>query len=75
VLIAEIAEKKNIPIKFLESILLQLKQQNILESKKGKVVDTCWQHLQKKPALRRCTGSSRADCHAALREPQLLPEM
>ena len=36
VLIAEIAEKKNIPIKFLESILLQLKQQNILESKKGK---------------------------------------
>lgn len=36
VLIAEIAERKNIPIKFLESILLQLKQQNILESKKGK---------------------------------------
>jgi Rrf2 family protein len=36
VLIAEIAEKKNIPIKFLENILLQLKQNNILESKKGK---------------------------------------
>jgi Rrf2 family protein len=36
VLIAEIATKKKIPIKFLESILLQLKQNNILESKKGK---------------------------------------
>ena len=36
VLIADIAEKKCIPIKFLESILLQLKQHKILESKKGK---------------------------------------
>lgn len=36
VLIAEIAEKKNIPIKFLESILLELKKSGILESKKGK---------------------------------------
>jgi Rrf2 family protein len=36
ILIAEIAEKKKIPIKFLENILLQLKQNNILESKKGK---------------------------------------
>lgn len=36
VLIAEIAGKKNIPIKFLESILLHLKNHNILESKKGK---------------------------------------
>jgi Rrf2 family protein len=36
VLIADIAEKKHIPIKFLESILLLLKQNNILESKKGK---------------------------------------
>ena len=36
VLIAEISQKKNIPIKFLETILLQLKQKNILESKKGK---------------------------------------
>ena len=36
VLIAEIAETKKIPIKFLESILLLLKQNNILESKKGK---------------------------------------
>jgi len=36
VLIADIAEKKCIPIKFLESILLQLKQNKILESKKGK---------------------------------------
>ena len=36
VLIADIAEKKCIPIKFLESILLLLKQHNILESKKGK---------------------------------------
>ncbi len=36
ILIAEIAEAKKIPIKFLESILLLLKQNNILESKKGK---------------------------------------
>ncbi|RYY44538.1 MAG: Rrf2 family transcriptional regulator [Chitinophagaceae bacterium] len=36
VLIAEISEKKQIPIKFLETILLQLKQRNILDSKKGK---------------------------------------
>lgn len=36
VLIAEIARKKKIPVKFLESILLQLKQKNILGSKKGK---------------------------------------
>ena len=36
ILIADIAEKKCIPIKFLESILLQLKQHKILESKKGK---------------------------------------
>lgn len=36
VLIAEIAKKKKIPVKFLESILLELKQKGILESKKGK---------------------------------------
>jgi len=36
VLIAEIADKKNIPIKFLENILLELKNHQILESKKGK---------------------------------------
>lgn len=36
VLISEIARKKKIPIKFLESILLQLKQNEILDSKKGK---------------------------------------
>jgi Rrf2 family protein len=36
VLIAEIAENKRIPIKFLETILLLLKQHHILESKKGK---------------------------------------
>jgi Rrf2 family protein len=36
VLIAEIASSKKIPIKFLESILLLLKQRNILDSKKGK---------------------------------------
>ena len=36
VLIAEISQKKKIPIKFLETILLQLKQKNILESKKSK---------------------------------------
>jgi len=36
VLISEIAESKNIPIKFLEFILLELKKAGILESKKGK---------------------------------------
>ena len=36
VLIAEIAEKKTIPIKFLENILLELKKAGILDSKKGK---------------------------------------
>jgi Rrf2 family protein len=36
VLISEIAAKKKIPIKFLESILLELKKADILDSKKGK---------------------------------------
>lgn len=36
VLIADIADEKNIPLKFLESILLLLKNQGILNSKKGK---------------------------------------
>lgn len=36
VLISEISEKKSIPLKFLESILLQLKKEGILGSKKGK---------------------------------------
>jgi len=36
VLISDIAIKKRIPIKFLENILLQLKNEGILQSKKGK---------------------------------------
>ena len=36
VLIAEIASKKKIPLKFLENILLELKKAGLLESKKGK---------------------------------------
>ncbi len=36
VLISEISRKKKIPIKFLETILLELKQAQILDSKKGK---------------------------------------
>jgi Rrf2 family protein len=36
VLISEIATKKHIPLKFLENILLQLKNAGVLESKKGK---------------------------------------
>lgn len=36
VLIAEIAEKKQIPLKFLENILLELKKAGLLDSKKGK---------------------------------------
>jgi Rrf2 family protein len=35
-LIAEIAKKKKIPLKFLENILLELKNAGILDSKKGK---------------------------------------
>jgi Rrf2 family protein len=36
VLISEIAKKKKIPLKFLENILLQLKKDGVLDSKKGK---------------------------------------
>ena len=36
VLIAEISKKKKIPLKFLENILLELRKEGILESKKGK---------------------------------------
>jgi Rrf2 family protein len=36
ILISEIAGKKNIPLKFLENILLELKHEGILDSKKGK---------------------------------------
>jgi Rrf2 family protein len=36
ILISDIAEKKKIPLKFLESILLELKKADILDSKKGK---------------------------------------
>ena len=36
VLIADLAERENIPRKFLEAILLELKNAGILKSKKGK---------------------------------------
>lgn len=36
VLISEISKKKKIPLKFLETILLELKKADILDSKKGK---------------------------------------
>jgi Rrf2 family protein len=36
VLIAEVAEKEGIPQKFLEAILLELKKEGFLESRKGK---------------------------------------
>ncbi len=35
-LIAEISDKKRIPLKFLEAILLELRKGGVLESKKGK---------------------------------------
>lgn len=35
-LIAEISKKRRIPLKFLENILLELKNEGVLESKKGK---------------------------------------
>ncbi len=36
VLISDISRQKKIPLKFLENILLQLRKEGILESKKGK---------------------------------------
>jgi Rrf2 family protein len=36
VLIAEIAKRKRIPLKFLENILLEMRKAGLLESKKGK---------------------------------------
>lgn len=36
ILISEIAEQKHIPLKFLENILLELKNDGVLDSKKGK---------------------------------------
>ncbi len=36
VLISEISQKRKIPLKFLENILLELKKEGLLESKKGK---------------------------------------
>ena len=36
ILISEISEKKHIPLKFLENILLELKKDGVLDSKKGK---------------------------------------
>lgn len=36
VLISEISDQRKIPLKFLENILLELKNANILDSKKGK---------------------------------------
>lgn len=36
VLISEVSKKKKIPLKFLENILLELKKNNVLESKKGR---------------------------------------
>ncbi len=36
ILISEIAQSKSIPLKFLENILLELRRDGILESKKGK---------------------------------------
>jgi len=36
ILIAQVAADKKIPLKFLENILLELKQMGILDSKKGK---------------------------------------
>ena len=36
ILIAEISQRKKIPLKFLENILLELKKAGLLDSKKGK---------------------------------------
>jgi len=36
ILIAQIASEKQIPLKFLENILLELKKMEVLSSKKGK---------------------------------------
>ena len=57
VLIAEIARKKKIPLKFLEAILLQLKQQEILASKKGKGGGYFLQHSPKKISIAKAIRS------------------
>ncbi len=51
VLISEIAVKKNIPLKFLENILLQLKNAGILASKKGKGGGYSFAHAPEKIRL------------------------
>ncbi|WDT69779.1 MAG: Rrf2 family transcriptional regulator [Candidatus Manganitrophus sp.] len=45
VLISDLAEKERIPKKFLESILLSLRNKGILQSKKGKGGDIFWGSL------------------------------
>jgi predicted transcriptional regulator len=40
-LISHIAESENIPKKFLEAILLELRNHGILQSQKGKFINTC----------------------------------
>ena len=51
VLISDISKKKKIPIKFLETILLELKQAGVLESKKGKGGGYYLVHSPKKTTL------------------------
>ncbi len=53
VLISEISKNRNIPLKFLENILLELRKAGVLESKKGKgggyyfAVNPCYVSLAK----------------------------
>ncbi len=51
VLITDIAEQKKIPVKFLENILLELKNANILDSKKGRGGGYFLKHAPNKTSL------------------------
>jgi Rrf2 family protein len=73
VLIAEISKKKKIPLKFLENILLELKNAGILESKKGKGGGYYFKESPKKVKL--SAVMRLLDGPIALRKPELLRAM
>ncbi len=62
-LIAEIAKKRRIPLKFLENILLELKNSGILESKKEKEEVISSEFLHARFHLRRLSACSTAPLH------------
>ena len=45
--VSELASKEDLPVKFLEQILMQLKAGGYLESRRGRRADTCFRALLK----------------------------